>query len=43
MEVNTVKNYNIAIMSIAFMMVFTGFNTMSGLQVCVLSVLRNVY
>ena len=43
MEVNTVKNYNIAIMSIAFMMVFTGFNTMSGLQVSVLSVLRYVY
>ena len=43
MEVNTVKNYNIAIMSIAFMMVFTGFNTMSGLQVSVLRVLRYVY
>ena len=43
MEVNTVKNYNIAIMSIAFMMVFTGFNTMSGLQVSVLSVLRYLY
>ena len=32
MEQGTVKNYNIAIMSIAFMMVFTGFNTMSGIQ-----------
>ena len=32
MEVNTVKNYNIAVMSIAFMLVFTGFNTMSGIQ-----------
>ena len=33
METNTVKNVNVAILSIAFMMVFTGFNTMSGIQV----------
>jgi len=32
MEINTIKNYNILVMSIAFMMVFTGFNTMSGIQ-----------
>lgn len=36
MEINTIKNYNILVMSIAFMMVFTGFNTMSGIQVIVL-------
>ena len=33
MENNTLKNYNIAILSISFMLVFTGFNTMSGIQV----------
>ena len=32
MEVNTVKNYNVFIMALAFMLVFTGFNTMSGIQ-----------
>ena len=36
MEINTIKNYNILVMSVAFMMVFTGFNTMSGIQVIVL-------
>ena len=36
METNTIKNFNIAILSIAFMMVFTGFNTMSGIQVSLL-------
>ena len=33
MENNTIKNYNMAILSISFMLVFTGFNTMSGIQV----------
>ena len=33
MERNTIKNFNIALLSISFMMVFTGFNTMSGIQV----------
>ena len=33
MERNTIKNVNIALLSISFMMVFTGFNTMSGIQV----------
>ena len=33
METSTVKNYNIFILGIAFMFVFTGFNTMSGIQV----------
>ena len=37
MEINTIKNYNILVMSVAFMMVFTGFNTMSGIQVIVLA------
>jgi len=32
METSTVKNYNIFILGIAFMFVFTGFNTMSGIQ-----------
>jgi len=32
METSTVKNYNIFILGLAFMMVFTGFNTMSGIQ-----------
>merc|ERR1712244_128718 len=32
MERNTIKNVNIALLSISFMMVFTGFNTMSGIQ-----------
>jgi len=32
MENNTLKNYNMAILSISFMLVFTGFNTMSGIQ-----------
>ena len=26
------KNYNVFIMALAFMLVFTGFNTMSGIQ-----------
>ena len=38
MEINTIKNYNILVMSIAFMMVFTGFNTMSGIQVIIVIV-----
>ena len=37
MENNTLKNYNIAILSISFMLVFTGFNTMSGIQVIKMS------
>jgi len=32
METVTVKNYNIFILGLAFMLVFTGFNTMSGIQ-----------
>jgi len=32
METNTIKNYNIFILGLAFMFVFTGFNTMSGIQ-----------
>eukprot|EP00092_Neocalanus_flemingeri_P109049 GFUD01140093.1.p1 GENE.GFUD01140093.1~~GFUD01140093.1.p1 ORF type:complete len:109 (+),score=24.99 GFUD01140093.1:139-465(+) len=32
METTTVKNYNIFILGFAFMLVFTGFNTMSGIQ-----------
>ena len=33
METSTVKNYNIFVLGLAFMLVFTGFNTMSGIQV----------
>ena len=33
MEISTAKNYNVIVMSFAFMLVFTGFNTMSGIQV----------
>jgi len=32
METSTVKNYNIFVLGLAFMLVFTGFNTMSGIQ-----------
>jgi len=32
MEISTAKNYNVIVMSFAFMLVFTGFNTMSGIQ-----------
>jgi len=34
METSTVKNFNIFFLGLAFMLVFTGFNTMSGIQVC---------
>ena len=33
MENQSVKNYNVGMLSLAFMLVFTGFNTMSGIQV----------
>jgi len=32
METSTVKNFNIFFLGLAFMLVFTGFNTMSGIQ-----------
>ena len=33
MEEKTTKNYNVLLLSIAFMLIFTGFNTMAGVQV----------
>ena len=33
MKIRIVKNLNIAILSAAFMLIFTGYNTMAGIQV----------
>ena len=33
MDLNARKNYNVVILSTAFMLIFTGFNTMAGVQV----------
>ena len=42
METSSVKNLNIFLLGLSFMLVFTGFNTMSGLQVLPLSLLHRV-
>ena len=37
MDVKKVKAYNIFILGIVFMLIFTGFNTMTGIQVSTVS------
>jgi len=41
METATVKNFNIFILGLAFMLVFTGFNTMSGIQAMIFNSATN--
>ena len=41
MEINTLKRYNVLLLGTCFCLVFTGFNTMGGIQTLIFSSATN--